>query len=175
MKQSEIASRIATLRQLSESGESQEALKFFVTYWLTTGTGSNSGEQGANSGGGGSSLINEPQVKADLDKRYLDLHLLLDRLQLQLGEDHVNVRKLRQQLATMKQFYDDKSYTPPQITDVIAGDGMRLRLRPAAATSWRPTSASRNRISFTCRISISDSRPIWTRPSPRRKPRRCSK
>ncbi len=113
LRQSEISSRIATLEQLAESGESQEALEFFITYWLTAAP-SSTGEQG---GGGGGNLLTEPAVQADLDRRYLELHLLLDRLRVQLGEDHVNVRKLRHQIDTLMQFYDQKSFTPPAIVE----------------------------------------------------------
>lgn len=113
LRQSEINSRIATLEQLGENGESQEALEYFITYWLTAAP-SSTGEQG---GGGGDRLLTEPEVKADLDRRYLELHLLLDRLTVQLGEDHVNVRKLRHQLDTLLQFYDEKSFNPPAIAD----------------------------------------------------------
>ena len=115
LRQSEISSRIATLEQLGQSGESQEALEFFITYWLTAAP-SSTGESG---GGGGGNLLTEPAVQADLDRRYLELHLLLDRLRVQLGEDHINVRKLRHQLETLLQFYDQKSFTPP---DIVTAD-----------------------------------------------------
>lgn len=126
LRQSEISSRIATLEQLGESGESQEALEFFITYWLTAAP-SSTGESG---GGGGGNLLTEPAVQADLDRRYLELHLLLDRLRVQLGEDHVNVRKLRHQIETLMQFYDQKSFTPPAIVEADSS-------APAERTSQR--------------------------------------
>lgn len=111
LRQSELNSRIATLQQLSQNGESKDALEFFVTYWLTAAPSASGGE----AGGGGDTLINEPEVKADLDRRYLELHMLLDRLTPQLGKDHVNVRRLREQIATLRQFYEQKAFSPPDI------------------------------------------------------------
>jgi polysaccharide biosynthesis transport protein len=118
LRQSELSSRIATLQQLSQNGESQEALEFFVTYWLTAAPSAAGGE----GGGGGGQLITEPEVKADLDRRYLEQHMLLDRLSLQLGKDHVNVRRVRDQIATLQQFYDRKGFTPPEIVPVDQPD-----------------------------------------------------
>lgn len=109
--QSEIASRIATLQELQASGESREALEFFVIHWMSKGQ-SSSGD--GESGGGGGSLLTEPPAKAELDKRFLDLQLMRDRLMVQLGEDHPNVIKLHQQLATLTDFYRQKGHTPPR-------------------------------------------------------------
>lgn len=116
LRQSEVSSRISTLQQLSQNGESQDALEFFVTYWLTAAPSAAGGE----GGGGGGQLLSEPEVKADLDRRYLEVHMMLDRVTLQLGEDHVNVRRLREQLATLRQFYDQKGFTPPDVTTGLA-------------------------------------------------------
>ncbi|MBL8850116.1 MAG: polysaccharide biosynthesis tyrosine autokinase [Planctomycetaceae bacterium] len=121
LRQSEVSSRIATLQQLSQNGESQDALEFFVTYWLTAAPSAAGGE----GGGGGGQLLSEPEVKADLDRRYLEVHMMLDRLSLQLGEDHVNVRRLREQLATLRQFYDQKGFTPPDVATGLATDAPR--------------------------------------------------
>ncbi len=109
--QSEIASRIATLEELQASGESREALEFFVIHWMSQGK-SSSGD--GESGGGGGSLLTEPPVRAELDKRFLDLQLMRDRLTVQLGKDHPNVIKLHQQLATLTDFYRQKGHTPPR-------------------------------------------------------------
>ena len=113
LRQSELSSRIATLEQLSQSGESREALEFFVTYWLTAAPSSSGGE----AGGGGGSLLTDPPAKADLDQRYLELHMLLDRVTVQLGSDHVNVKRLREQIDTMRQFYEQKGFAPPVVVN----------------------------------------------------------
>jgi capsular exopolysaccharide synthesis family protein len=128
-RQSDVHSRIATLKQLMESGEARESLEFFVMHWLAVGTKTD-GEGGG--GGGNSPLITEPPAKAELDRLLLDVHVLLGRLRAHLGEDHPNVKKLRTQIATLFEFYREKGLTPPNVDEQLASqpphDDKRVRL-----------------------------------------------
>lgn len=109
IKQTGIEAKLGELERRRERGDSRESLEFWVTYSLSTGTASSSG----NSSGGGAGALSGPPVKAALDQQLLTARLLEQRLLHSLGEDHTAVRNVRRQIDTIVDSYTEQGLTPP--------------------------------------------------------------
>lgn len=121
IKQTGIEAKLAELERRRKRGDTRESLEFWVTYSLTTGTGS--GKSASN--GGGASALSGPPVKAALDQQFLTARLLEQRLLHTLGEDHTAVRNVRRQIDTILDSYSQQGLTAPsyQRSSENPGDG----------------------------------------------------
>ncbi len=108
IKQAGIEAKLAELQRRRQQGDSREALEFWVTYSLSTGTGD--GKTGA---AGGASALSGPPVKGNLDQQFLSTRLLEQRLLHSLGEEHTAVRNVRRQIDTILDAYAQQGLTAP--------------------------------------------------------------
>ncbi len=116
-KRSSIQARLATLdRKISEK-TSREEMEFWVLHSLSTGTSGGGGGTGA----GGGAAIATSQEKAQLDSQLLSARLLEQRLLHSLGEQHTQVRNVRQQIQTILNFYARQGLKAPDQAGETSG------------------------------------------------------